>query len=138
MPIARCGVVSFLVVRTHGWVTEDRMIRVFLSLLAFLVAGVAHADGPAVVRRYTSSTPIPTVRSYAYTTSTAQGVAEMQASRGYMGHCGGNSGYEGVGMGSTPDQALNNCCYSRSGMRVVDQGVARGRDGRWYACKRYR
>jgi hypothetical protein len=40
-------------------------------------------------------------------------------------------------MGSTPEQALNNCCYSRSGMRVVDQGVVRGSDGRWYACKRF-
>ena len=71
-------------------------------------------------------------------TSTAQGVAEIMASRGVMAHLGGNSGYEGVGMGSTPEQALNNCCYSRSGMQVTDQGVARGRDGRWYACKRYR
>ncbi|NDD53222.1 hypothetical protein EBZ39_04995 [bacterium] len=79
----------------------------------------------------------------AYTTyvpnnSTAQGAAEIQANRCSMGHVGGNHGYEGVGMGSTPEEALNRCCYSRSGMRVVDQGVARGRNGKWYACKRYR
>ena len=67
----------------------------------------------------------------------AQGVAEMMASRGVMQHFGGNSGYEGVGMGSTPEQALGNCCYSNSGMAVVDQGVACGRNGKWYACKRY-
>lgn len=71
-------------------------------------------------------------------TGSAQGVAELMASRGVMGHFGGNSGYEGVGMGSSPDEALNNCCYSNSGMAVVDQGVACGRNGRWYACKRYR
>jgi hypothetical protein len=73
-----------------------------------------------------------------WNTSTAQGVAEIMAERGVMAHLGGNSGYEGVGMGMTPEQALSNCCYSRSGMSVIDQGVARGRDGRFYACKRYR
>lgn len=70
-------------------------------------------------------------------TGSAQGVADMMASRGVMGHFGGNSGYEGVGMGSSPDEALNNCCYSRNGWAVVDQGVACGRNGKWYACKRY-
>jgi hypothetical protein len=70
--------------------------------------------------------------------STAQGVANMMASRGVMQHFGGNTGYEGVGMGSSPEDALSRCCYSNSGMTVVDQGVACGRNGRWYACKRYR
>lgn len=67
----------------------------------------------------------------------AQGVAEMMASRGVMQHFGGNSGYEGVGMGNSPEEALNNCCYSRNGWAVVDQGVARGANGKYYACKRY-
>lgn len=71
-------------------------------------------------------------------TGSAQGVAELMASRGVMGHFGGNSGYEGVGMGSSPEEALSRCCYSNSGMAVVDQGVACGSNGRWYACKRYR
>lgn len=110
------------------------MCRVFLLLLAVLTAGFAQADGPVIVREYVS----PPARTYAYTNQTAQGVAEMQANSCSCRHFGGNRGYEGVGCGSTPDQALGNCCYSRSGMRVVDQGVARGRDGRWYACKRYR
>lgn len=68
-------------------------------------------------------------------TSSAQGVAEIQASRGSTGHHGGNSTYEGVGMGMTPQAALANCC--NNGRPVIDQGVAQGRDGRWYACKRY-
>jgi hypothetical protein len=85
------------------------------------------------VAGYTSTSSMPTGN-----TGSAQGVAEIQASRGYVGHFGGNSGYEGCGSGSTPEQALNNCCYSNSGMAVVDQGVACGRNGRWFACKRYR
>jgi len=68
-------------------------------------------------------------------TSTAQGVAELQARRGRMGHLGGNSSYEGVGMGGSPEAALANCC--NNGRAVVDQGVARGSDGRFYACRRY-
>lgn len=107
----------------------------FFVLLVLVSTGVAFADGRK--RVYTYNTPT-TTRSYAYTASTAQGVAELQASSGQCRHFGGNSGYEGVGCGSTPDQALANCCYSRSGMMIVDQGVARGRDGRWYACRRYR
>jgi len=68
-------------------------------------------------------------------TATAQGVAEIQAAAGVMSHHGGNAGYEGVGVGSTPEAALANCC--NNGRPVVDQGVAQGRDGRWYACRRY-
>jgi hypothetical protein len=71
-------------------------------------------------------------------TATAQGVAHLLARSGRLFHPGGNPySYEGVGMGSTPEQALRNCCYSRSGMRVADQGVAQDSRGRWFACKRY-
>jgi hypothetical protein len=68
-------------------------------------------------------------------TATAQGVAELQAAAGSMRHHGGNRGFEGVGCGSTPEAALASCC--NNGRAVVDQGVARGADGRYYACKRY-
>ena len=68
-------------------------------------------------------------------TGSAQGVAEIQAAEGRCAHHGGNSGYEGVGMGPTPEAALRACCSN--GGAVVDQGVAQGRDGRWYACRRY-
>ena len=68
-------------------------------------------------------------------TATAQGVAELQAAAGSVGHHGGNRGFEGVGCGSTPEAALNACC--NNGASVVDQGVARGIDDRYYACKRY-
>lgn len=115
------------------------MFRVFLLLLA-VVAMVDTADAAPRGRRARHYRSTPTSQSYApsYATSSAQGVAELQAQNCAMNHHGGNSGYEGVGMGSTPEEALGRCCYSNSGMAVVDQGVAQGRDGRWYACKRYR
>jgi hypothetical protein len=70
-------------------------------------------------------------------TSTAQGVAQTQADKGYCGHFGGNSGYEGVGYSQVSgDHAIRNCCYW--GQKTpIDIGVARGRNG-WYACVRYR
>lgn len=125
------------------------MIRSLLCLL-FVVSAFTVEAAPR--RRYTyTTTPttssMPRVSGYTSSsmpvhssggTGSAQGVAEMMASRGVMQHFGGNSGYEGVGSGGTPEQALGNCCYSNSGMAVVDQGVCCGRNGRWYACKRYR
>lgn len=115
-----------------------RRILIASLVLGSLFAGAVEvfARGP-VVQRYTTSRPTPTATYTSLGNSTAQGVAEMMASSGQCRHFGGNAGYEGVGTGSTPEQALNNCCYSRSGMRVVDQGVACGRNGRWFACKRY-
>ena len=97
-------------------------------LLALAIAGVAEARP----RRGYSSVPA------GGDTSTAQGVAEIQARLGRVCHFGGNRGYDGCGSGPTPEAALRSCCYSNSGMIVVDKGVARGRGGQWYACKRYR
>ena len=101
------------------------MRYVFTLVMLILCAGAAQAQQP--VRAYTS---LPS-------NATAQGVAELCARNRVLKHWGGNRGLEGVGSGMTPEQALNNCCYSRSGRMVIDQGVAT--DGRrWYACKRYR
>ena len=68
---------------------------------------------------------------------TAQGVANHLASLGRgVFHMGGNPyAYEGVGMGSSPDQALRNCC--NNGGVVADYGVCQASNGMWYACKRY-
>jgi hypothetical protein len=123
---------------------EDCMVRVLLALLVVCAAVTAEAaprwrrSSPA--RGYVSTPQkVESYTGYAGGhTGSAQGVAEMMASRGVMQHFGGNSGYEGVGMGSSPEEALNNCCYSRNGWAVVDQGVALGVNGRYYACKRYR
>lgn len=100
-------------------------MKYVLFVLLALVAGAAQAQQP--VRAYTS---LPS-------NATAQGVAELCARNRVLKHWGGNRGLEGVGSGSTPEQALRNCCYSNSGRQVIDQGVAFG-GGRWFACKRYR
>lgn len=121
------------------------MIRSLLVVV--LVLAASSAEAAPRWRRSSTYTPAPMPRVASYTSSSmpvhsghtgsAQGVADLMASRGVMQHFGGNAGYEGVGMGNSPDEALNNCCYSRNGWAVVDQGVACGRNGKWYACKRY-
>ena len=69
---------------------------------------------------------------------TAQDVANENAAAGRLRHLGGNVGtMEGIGMGATPEQAIRNCCYYGR-IRIMDQGVARGRNGRWFACIRGR
>ena len=113
------------------------MVRAFI--LAVVAVAVFAPEAHAWPRRrssgYSSSYAAAPVGG---DTSTAQGVAEIQARTGRVGHHGGNSGYEGCGSGPTPQAALANCCYSNSGMAVVDQGTAQGAGGQWYACKRYR
>lgn len=69
---------------------------------------------------------------------TAQGVAELMARLGTVGHFGGNTGYEGCGCGSTKEQAYAVCCYANSGMSTVDVGYAKGSNGMWYCCRRYK
>jgi hypothetical protein len=79
-------------------------------------------------------------------TSTAQGVAEIMATRGGRGHFGGNSGREGVGEGPTRESAIRACCYhpqngrrdSKIDMSTADVGAAQSAGGRWFACIRAR
>jgi hypothetical protein len=82
-----------------------------------------------------TSTP---ASSASYSTSTAQGVANLMAANNRVGHWGGNSGYEGCGCGATPAAAYNICCYGNSGMTTVDVGYAQSASGMWYCCRRYR
>ena len=67
----------------------------------------------------------------------AQGAANYMASIMRMGHHGNpTGGYEGVGVGSSPQTAISNCCfYGKRPLR--DSGVAQGANGMWYACCRY-
>lgn len=111
------------------------MVRAFI--LAAVAVAVFAGDAHAWPRRRSSSSSYSSA-PVGGDTSTAQGVADIQARLGRVGHFGGNAGYEGCGSGPTPQSALANCCYSNSGMAVVDQGVAQGAGGQWYACKRYR
>lgn len=56
--------------------------------------------------------------------SSAQDDADEMARTGILRHCGRAGGRrEGIGMGSTPDAALRNCCfYGR--YRIVEKAVA--------------
>ena len=85
-----------------------------------------------------ASTAASTVKTVSYSTATAQGVANIMASRNYVGHFGGNPGYEGCGCGATPQAAYSICCYGNSGMATVDVGYAKSANGMWYCCRRYR
>ncbi|WP_254508278.1 hypothetical protein [Anatilimnocola floriformis] len=79
-----------------------------------------------------------TVVKSKFDTSSAQGVANIMAANGYVGHFGGNPGYEGCGMAGTKEGAYAICCYANSGMATVDVGYAQGSNGMWYCCRRYR
>ena len=109
-----------------------------------LVVPVASSTLPAKpVRVVPTSHSIPTAQpvkavAAVHSTKSAQGVANIMASYGTVGHWGGNPGYEGCGMGVTPEAAYHSCCYSNSGMATVDVGYARGANGWWYCCRRYR
>lgn len=98
-------------------------MRRALCLLACLVAVAANAD-TVVVRR-----PAVIV--------TAQDHAVVLARRGALVHSG-CSQTEGIGVGSTPEQARRNCCYF--GKRpIAEEGVAYSPvTRRWYAVIRYR
>jgi len=66
----------------------------------------------------------------------AQGHAEAMAASGSMVHAVSHGAtYEGVGVGGSPAAALAACC--NNGGAVLEEGTAQGRDGRWYACRRY-
>jgi hypothetical protein len=97
-------------------------MRLAFALLIALAASLAHGQtivvrGPAVV--------------------SAQEHATIIARRGALVHsqC---SQTEGIGMGSTPEQARRNCCFFGR-KEIVEEGVAYSPvTRRWYAVIRYR
>lgn len=95
------------------------MMRLFLALVLCFACVPAFADR-YVVRTRTS----------------AASDAEYMARTGRFAHRGTCGCREGIGYGSTPEQALRNCCYwGRYAVR--EKAVARGANGRWYAVVRY-
>lgn len=114
-------------------------MRISILILVALFCFNVYAE-PRYKSTYTSSMSVVSGNNSmpTYSNRTAQGVANMMAQRGYVGHFGGNSGYEGCGSGRSPDEAYRNCCFANSKMNTVDVGYAQGRDGRWYCCRRYR
>ena len=104
----------------------------FLTLLAVLACSTAVGQDVIYATRSCANGQCRMVSD----TSTAQGVAEIQARQGRVGHHGGNRGYEGCGSGPTPQAARANRWDARNGWPVVAHGVAFGH-GRWFACRRY-
>ena len=111
------------------------MKKILLMLIATtMLTGVCEArrsrKKQTTTYKYTYSTPVDN--------TSAQGVANTMASRNCVSHFGGHHNtYEGCGSGWTQNEAYNNCCYSNSGMSVVDVGYAKSKYGMWYCCKRY-
>jgi len=101
-------------------------------------APVATSVTAAPTVQLTSATTPTSATTASYSTSTAQGVANLMAAYNRVGHWGGNPGYEGCGCGATPQAAYSICCYANSGMTTVDVGYAQSASGMWYCCRRYR
>ena len=99
------------------------MIRCLLVLLAALACIHANADTTVVARRGS--------------VISAQDHAVVIARRGSLVHSNCDQ-YEGIGTGSTREQARRNCCFF--GQRViVEEGCAYSPAARrWFAVIRYR
>jgi len=112
----------------------------YVAILAaslFLASGVQAGPFGLFGKRTSNNNNRPVANTVNYSLGTAQAVANKMATLGRIGHFGGNPyKYEGVGMGSTPDQAIRNCCYYGR-FTIQDQGVCQGSNGMWYACNRY-
>lgn len=114
--------------RGGGFMTTKTLLLLFAFAICF------PSDAFARRRSYSSYSSIPAGCSNA----TAQDVANCCAADGRLAHRGGNTGYEGLGMGSTPEQAYQSCCYaSRTDLVTVDVGYAQMPNGMWCSCRRY-
>lgn len=126
------------------------LVVMMAALVVSMLAQEASAAGRWFSRRPAATCANGTCRPTTYTTtqrttvsvttevSTAQGVANIMARLGRVGHFGGNRGYEGCGCGPTPQAAYSICCFANSGMATVDVGYAQAANGMWYCCRRYR
>ena len=114
-----------------------------LMAIAVVVMCAASADAGPFRRTVTTARSSTCTGGSCSTASTrtvtrggAQGHAEAMAASGSMVHAASHgSTYEGVGVGGSPAAALGACC--NNGGQVLEEGTAQGRDGRWYACRRY-
>ena len=117
-------------------------MRFLLAIAAVVMCAASAEAGP--FRRTVTTTrastctggSCSTARSRTVTRGGAQSHAEAMAASGSMVHAASHgSTYEGVGVGGSPAAALGACCDN--GGQVLDEGTALGRDGRWYAVRRY-
>jgi len=116
-------------------------MRIVMAMIVALAAGSVHA---APFRRTVTTTrssactggSCSSASTRTVTRGGAQDHAEAMAASGSLVHAQSHgSTYEGVGVGGSPAAALRACC--NNGGAVLEEGVSQGRDGRWYACRRY-
>ena len=119
-------------------------MRIFMAVVAIVAVAVLSASAHAGPwkRSVTTTRASSCTGGNCSTASTrtvtrgAQAHAESMAASGSMVHAASHTGtYEGVGVGGSPAAALGACC--NNGGTVLEEGTAQGRDGRWYACRRY-
>lgn len=126
------------------------MNRFAFGLLALALVASAASAGPFRRRAVANSCPNgncqvqqtvtktqTTTTTTNTSTSSAQGVANLIVVSGRFRHWGGYNGYEGIGMGSTPEAALRNCCFFGR-FQIADVGYAQKPNGSWVAVARYR
>jgi hypothetical protein len=119
-------------------------MKIFILTSALVMMAATATAGP-IGRRSVATTRATTCTDGQCSTAStravvrgggAQAHAEAMASTGSMVHARSHgSTYEGVGTGGSPQAALRACC--NNGGAVLEEGTAQGRDGRWYACRRY-
>jgi hypothetical protein len=137
----------------RGSIPKEVDMRILIAITTVLVVLASPAHAGPFRRRSTATTtttrPMTSMMNTASTGSTvseapvrrgtsggAQGHAESMAASCSMVHAASHgSTYEGVGVGGSPAAALASCC--NNGGAVLEEGTAQGRDGRWYACRRY-
>jgi hypothetical protein len=119
-----------------------RFLMAVMAILAVAVLSASAHAGPFSRRSVTTTRASTCTGGSCSTASTrtvtrgAQAHAESMASTGSLVHAASHGAtYEGVGVGGSPAAALASCC--NNGGAVLEEGTAQGRDGRWYACRRY-
>ncbi len=125
--------------RFYDTFSQELVMKYRLLLALCLSVAVLPQQAEARGRRsggggYSTTAAIPA----GHTTATAQGVANIMAATGLVGHWGGHHPYfEGCACGATQEQAYHSCCYAGSSMKTVDYGYARNAVGTWFCCRRY-
>jgi len=116
-------------------------MRILMAILAVAVLSASAHAGPwkrslTTTRASTCTGGSCSTASTRTVTRGAQAHAESMAASGSMVHAASHGAtYEGVGVGGSPAAALGACC--NNGGAMLEEGVSQGRDGRWYACRRY-
>jgi len=116
-------------------------LKKFAFALCAVAAMAGYSQAGIFRKRVTTVTAVqakPAPAQVKGDTSTAQNAAIFIVQSGRFRHNGHPAGlFEGIGMGATPQQAIQNCCFW--GRReAVDIGTCQKSNGTWIAVVRYR